>query len=334
MIKGMQEIEAVLAKVKARFEQVEGGLKSVVFVACGGSLASSYPARYLLNAESTHLHVAGYNSSEFVGATPKCVGKNSLVIGTSTKATAETVEALKKAHSLGAVTIGLTGYADSLTAQSAEYFLTYYHADEWYADPSVVHCNSQGTALKIAFWLLKEYDHYANYEKALEAFEKMPGIYSGAHETMKTVAAKFAMDYKDDEIWNVLGSGAAWEAVYADAFCFFQEMQTVHCVPTHSGEYFHGAFETTDKNLAILLLKSVGRTRTLDERAEQFLDQFAGHHFVVDAEKLGLDKLDESVAEYFNALLIHPITKQLITALGDVRMHPMSYRRYMWKFSY
>jgi len=31
---------------------------------------------------------------------------------------------------------------------------------------------------------------------------------------------------------------------------------------------------------------------------------------------------------------MHPISKQMIAAMGDVRMHPMSYRRYMWKFDY
>ena len=99
------------------------------------------------------------------------------MIGTSTKATAETVEAIRVANEKGAVTVGLSGYPDSLTAQTARYYITYYHADEWYQDPTLVHCNSQGTALKIAFWLLKEYCGYTHYEAALEAFEKMPEIY-------------------------------------------------------------------------------------------------------------------------------------------------------------
>ena len=111
-------------------------------------------------------------------------------------------------------------------------------------------------------------------------------------------------------------------------------MQTVHCVPCHSGEYFHGAFETTDENLAVLLLKGVGRTRPLDERAERFLEQFGGHHYILDAAQYGLDQMDPAVAEYFNALIIHPLTKQFISALAEIRMHPMSYRRYMWKFDY
>ena len=102
MIKGMQEVIDVMTKAKADLDK-NGGLKQVIFVACGGSFASSYPARFLLNQESS-IRVQGYNSSEFVNATPKNVDKNTLVIGTSTKATAETVEALKVAKAKGAVT--------------------------------------------------------------------------------------------------------------------------------------------------------------------------------------------------------------------------------------
>ena len=307
MIKGMQQVEAVMEQAKARLD-ANGGLKQIIFVACGGSFSSSYPARYLLNQEGS-IRVQGYNSSEFVNATPKSVDKNTLVIGTSTKATAETVEAIKVARARGAVTIGLSGYADSLTAQTAEFYITYYHGDEWYEDPSLV-------------------------QAAMEAFEMLPEIYGKAHESVKEDAALFALTYQNDKIFNVLSSGAAWEVSYSDAFCFFQEMQTVHCVPVHSGEYFHGAFETCDKDLAIVLFKSVGRTRPLDERAERFLRKFAGHHWIIDAEKLGLGRMNGHVAEYFNALLLHPISKQFIAAMGDVRMHPMSYRRYMWKFDY
>ena len=280
MIKGMQEMCQVMEDVKKELDK-NGGLKQVIFVACGGSLASSYPARYLLNQEST-LKIQGCNSNEFVYATPRTVDKNTLVIATSTKATDETVQALNVANARGAVTIGLSGYADSLTAKTAKYFLTYYHGDEWYEDSSLIHCNSQGTTLKIAFWLLREYEGYLAYEKAIEAFEQMPELYQKAFQKVREDAALFAMRYKDDKIWNVISSGTAWEVSYSDAFCFFQEMQAVHCVPVHSGEYFHGAFETCDKDLAILLFKSVGRTRPLDQRAQRFYQK---HGFVKIGEE-------------------------------------------------
>lgn len=332
MVKGLQEVTDVIGKAKADLEK-DGGLKQVVFVACGGSLASSYPARYLLNHEGS-IRVQGLNSGEFVNATPSNIGKGTLVIGTSTKATAETVEALKIANEKGAVTIAFSGSADSDTAKQGRYMVTYNHADEWYNDPSLVHTNSMGTALKAAFVLLKEYENYPYFDQAVKAFEQLEEIYGKAYEKTREDAARFAMTYKDDTVWNVLASGSAWETAYADAFCFFEEMQTVHCVPVHAGEYFHGPFETTDQNLAVLLFKSAGKTRPVDERAERFLDKFCGRHWVVDAKELGLDRIDTHVVDYFNASLFHPLSKQMIAAMGDVRMHPMTYRRYMWKFDY
>ena len=332
MVKGLQEVSGVVKKALADLEK-NGGFEQIVFVACGGSLASSYPARFLLNQEGK-TRVQHYNASEFVNATPNNINNKTLVVGTSTKATAETVEALKVANEKGAVTIALSGSDDSETARAGRYVVTYNHADEWYQDATLVHTNSIGTALKLGFVLLKETEDYPYYEQAVKGFEQLESIYGQAHAHIREDAALFAMTYKDDTVWNVMSSGAAWEVSYSDAFCFFQEMQTVHCVPVHSGEYFHGAFETTDKDLAILLFKSVGRTRPVDERAERFLNKFGGHHWIVDAKELGLDAIDSHVAEYFNASLLHPISKQMITAMGDVRMHPMSYRRYMWKFDY
>lgn len=125
MIKGMQEVSYAVEQVKDAFSKREGGLNTICFVACGGSLGASYPARYMLNAESRTLRILGMNSSEFVQATPKCIGENSLVIGISTKATPETVAALKVASGAGAATIALTGYEESATAQAAQHALIY-----------------------------------------------------------------------------------------------------------------------------------------------------------------------------------------------------------------
>ena len=54
MIKGMQEVIQVMEQAKAALE-ANGGLNQVVFVACGGSLASSYPARYRSEEHTSEL---------------------------------------------------------------------------------------------------------------------------------------------------------------------------------------------------------------------------------------------------------------------------------------
>jgi fructoselysine 6-phosphate deglycase len=329
----MNKIIEVIEKVQKEFE-ARGGLKNVCFTACGGSLAAMYSAYYLLSREAVTFSCDSFNSSEFVHTLPKFVGKNSLVIGTSTKATPETVEAIKTANAAGAVTIGLTGAADSLTASAAMYSIVYNHKDQWNEDPSLVVTNSQSTALKIAFELLHRYENYAYYDKALEAFQAMGGIYREASRKIADRKISFALEYQDDEVFNVIGSGNLYATAYVDSVCFLQEMQQRHAVTVHGGEYFHGPFETTGKTLPIILLMGVGRTRALDERVKRFLDTFGGRVTIIDAEELGLARLDKNIAEYFNGVLIHPLTKQYIQEMANIRQHPMSYRRYMWKTEY
>ena len=45
--------------------------------------------------------------------------------------------------------------------------------------------------------------------------------------------------------------------------CHLIEMQQRNACLIHSGEYFHGPFETTGKGVAIVLLMSTGRTLSL-----------------------------------------------------------------------
>ncbi len=329
----MKNVIEIVNKVRADLD-ARGGLKQIYFVACGGSLAAMYPAKFMLESESFSLTVGLFNSNEFVHAAPKALGYNSLVILTSTKATPETVEAIRKANEQGAVTIGLTGYVDSLTAKTARYSLVYNHKDEWNTDSSLVCTNSQSTALKLAFEILHQFENYKYYDKAVEAFSLMGDIYAEASRKIRDRKIAFALDCQDNEIFNVIGSGALYASVYIDSFCFLQEMQQRHSVPIHSGEYFHGPFETTQKSLPIILLMGVGRTRPLDERVLKFLNKFASRVIVLDADELGLSQLDEHVAEYFNSVLISPISKQYIEELANIRKHPMTYRRYMWKTEY
>ena len=52
-----------------------------------------------------------------------------------------------------------------------------------------------------------------------------------------------------------------------------EEMQWIHSSAIHSGEYFHGPFEITDKDVPFIMMMSTGRTRALDQRALDFLQQ-------------------------------------------------------------
>lgn len=322
------EIKEIIMEIKKKMDAA-GGLKAVYFVACGGSQAAIYPAKFLIQSEAKNIETAIYNSNEFNYATPKALDNRCICIICSLKATEETVKAVEKANEMGAVTIAMTGFTDTLMAKTGQYVVTYSNGDE-----QIYSQANQAKVLKLGFEILHQFEDYENYDKAMAAYDQIDEIIDEAKVNMLPAMQKFANDFKDDEIFYVLASGALAGTGYTMACCHFMEMQCKHAVYVHSGEYFHGPFETTDKEVAMVLLKSVGRTRFLDERAETFMKKYAEHYIVIDADEAGVSKIDPAVAEFFNSVVMIPIERYFVYQMSLVRGRSMDDRRYMWKVEY
>lgn len=321
-------IKQIISEVKEKID-ANGGLKAVYFVACGGSQAAIYPGNYALQSEAKNISTALYNSNEFVHTTPAALDNRCIVVCCSLKATAETVEALKVANSRGATTIAMTGSPDTLMAQTGQYVVVYSNGDEQiYSDAN------QANALKIAFEILYQFEGHDKYDAAMKAYDEIDTIIETAKEKLLPKAQQFAKSFHNDEIFYVLGSGPLYGTAYTMSSCHFMEMQWKHAVTVHSGEYFHGPFETTDKKTAMVLLKSSGKTRPLDDRVEVFLKEYAKRYIIIDANEVGLDRIDERIAEYFNSVIMVPLERFFVYQLSLITNHSMDHRRYMWKVNY
>jgi fructoselysine 6-phosphate deglycase len=322
------EIKEIIEIIKRKMD-VAGGLKAVYFVACGGSLAAIYSAKFLIQSEARNIATAIYSSNEFNYAMPESLDNRCICISCSLKATEETVRAVEKANEAGAVTIAMTGMSDTLMAKTGQYVVTYSNGDE-----QVYSQANQAKALKLGFEILYQFEGYKDYDKAMAAYSQIDEIVAGAKKSMLPSMQKFAREFKDDEVFYVLASGALSGTGYTMSCCHLMEMQCRHAVFLHSGEYFHGPFETTDKEVAMVLLKSVGRTRFLDERAERFLKKYADHYIVIDADQAGVSKIDPAVAEYFNSVVMVPLERYFVYQMSLIRNRSMDDRRYMWKVEY
>lgn len=139
---------------------------------------------------------------------------------------------------------------------------------------------------------------------------------------------------QDEKLFYILSSGASYGHAYGFAICSLMEMQWLHAAPIHSGEYFHGPFEVTNKETPFILLMNEGRTRAMDERALAFLTKYAEKVEVVDAKELGIGVLPPSVVEFFNPVLFYSIMCEYRSALADIRQHPLDTRRYMGLVEY
>ena len=319
-----QTVKEIIAEIKQALE-AKGGLKHVYFVACGGSKAAIFPGLYLLQSEAKTFGATTYTSNEFVHATPKELDERCIAVICSLKATPETVEAVKTANAAGAVSIAMTGSMETGMAKVGQYVVTYSNGDDQvYSD------SNQSNSLRIGFELLHQFEGWANYDKAMDAY----ALIDEAKQELLPAAQAWAAKVKDEPVFYVLASGSNYGVAYSMCCCHFMEMQWKHAVCLHTGEYFHGPFETTDKQLPMILLMGEGRTRALDERCLKFLQTYAENFITIDFAKINKGRIDPSVVEFFNPVVMIPVERYYVSQMAELRGHSMDERRYMWKVEY
>ncbi|MCO6559388.1 MAG: SIS domain-containing protein [Bifidobacterium sp.] len=308
----------------------EGKLSEVYFVACGGSLVDMYVSDYFIKAESKKLTSGWYTANEFVHVPPARLGKTSVVILCShSGSTPETVEAAKVAHKAGAQTVGLTYNKKAALLPESDYSFVY----EW-GNEREVRNNPMAIMLDLTVSIVHELEGYGHYDVFRKGMDIIDTVVGNAEDEVLPRTKEFAERYKDEPMFYVLASGASYGHAYGFAICSLMEMQWLDAAPIHSGEFFHGPFEVTDKDTPFIMAMGLGRTRDLDERALKFLGKYAEKVEVVDAKELGLDLIDDSVSEYFNPILFYSVLSKYRFALSQVHDHDLDARRYMGKVEY
>lgn len=308
----------------------KGGLKSVYFVGCGGSLASQQCGFMLVeNCNASGLATGHVNSNEFVHAMPRTVNAHSIVIVTSMKATAESVEALRAAKARGAYTIAITGGPETLMARTADGFVVYTHSENWTCAQ-----HSQAMSVRIGAEILRQFEGWEGYEAIVEALNSLNERYDRVKTAFTPMAIRFALDHRQETLYHIFSCGTMYGAGYGAAYCHLMEMQQLNAIPVNSSEYFHGFFESTTPELPSVIFMNLGSTRALDERALRFLKQFSAKLTVLDAADFGLEDVDPAIVEYIAPLITSPLFRMFVERLSIERRHPMTLRRYMWQFDY
>ena len=322
------EIKQIITEIKQKLD-TKGGLKHVYFVACGGSKAAIFPGLYLLQCEAKTFSATTYTSNEFVHATPKELDERCVAVICSLKATPETVKAVETANAKGAITIAMTGSMETGMAKVGQYVVVYSNGA-----PQVYSNSNQACSLRIGFELLHQIEGWDKYDKAMDAYQYINEIVDEAKKECLPAAQAWAEKEKDEPIFYVLASGSNYGVAYSMCCCHFMEMQWKHAVCLHTGEYFHGPFETTDKKLPMVLIMGEGRTRALDERCLKFLKTYAENFIVIDFKELNKGRIDPDVVEFFNPVVLIPIERYYVFQMSQVTGHSMDERRYMYKVEY
>lgn len=332
--RGEGEEMSIQAEVADVIESVleEHEIRRVVWVGAGGSFAGHWAANYFLQRESSTIVTEMHTSGEFVLAPPPYVNEGCLCVVTSMRGTPETCEAARVARERGAATIALYVEESQLTAV-CDHKIRY---ESIALDESRTERVNSSVALQIAMTLLARTEGYADFEKAMAAFDAADAIYRRAVERTRPLAEAWARRVAGERIIYVLGSGPAYGSAYIFSICNIEEMLQIDSPTVNCCEFFHGPFEVVDEAKPVFLLLSVGRCRAADERALTFLRRYAGESLhVLDGMSIGLGDLPEEVSEYFNHVLFSPILNNVyMRALSAATHKDYMTRRYMWRVEY
>lgn len=326
-MKIQDEVAQVIEKVLEDHE-----IRRVVWVAAGGSNGGHWPANYFMEHESRGIATEMYTSAEFAYAPPAYIDEHTLAVITSMRGTAETCVAARVAKDLGAAIVALY-VEDSELTQAADFKIKY---ESVALDESRTERVNSSIALQLAMALVNQMEGYANYDKAMAAFDVVDAIYRKAVAYAQPLAAAWAKRMASQKTIYVMGSGPAYGAAYIFSICNIEEMLQLDSPTINSCEFFHGPFEVVDKAKPIFLIMGVGRTRPCDERALTFLKRYAGENlYVLDGKELGLNDLPDDVSEYFNHVIFAPILNNVyMRALSKATNKDYMTRRYMWKVEY
>lgn len=321
-----RQIEALAAAVASR------NIRHVWVVACGGSLATLDPFRYILTAETDKVSAAAVNAAEFAAELPKGLGEDCLVVlNSQSGTTAETVRAAQLAKERGALTAAYTTVPASPLEQAVD-FPIYYYDDP--VNPYPLLLSIFPEVYQTVFALLDVWEGTKRLPIMETAMENLEEVCGRATASFKPEALEFAANHRTEPIIYTVSAGLDRCIAYILTNCSFMESVWRHSSPLHAGELFHGACEAIDKETAVVAFLGIGPWRSVEERAVKFLQRVTDKLTVLDAAALDLTGIPAEVQDIVAPLVLHAIASDYCLRLSQRLGHPMSSRRYMGIMKY
>lgn len=307
-------------------------IRHVCVVSCGGSLATLYPFKYLMERETARVSTGAYSANEFACDPPRLVDEHCLVVlNSQSGGTPETVRAAELAKARGALTAGFTTVPDSALARTVDFPIWYYDDP---VNPYPLLLSIFPEVYQTVFALLDAIEgtqRLPDMERAMEALE---GVCNRAVEQYRPQARAFAEAHRAEPVVYTVSAGLDLCIAYILTNCSFMESVWRHSSPVHAGEFFHGACEAFSEDTPVVAFLGLGPWRPVEERAVKFLQRITKKLTVLDAAALDLDALPEWTRPYAAPLVLHALASDDCLQLSYRLGHPMSSRRYMGVMQY
>lgn len=312
-------------------DAASGGIKTLFFVGCGGSLYASSPVGDVMIAKGQSVVTYRMDSNEFVYGPPATLGSDSLVVvGSHTGTTPETIKAIEVARAHGArAVLAITRDPDSPLAAGADHAFTYGSTHTVW-EPKQIYLAQIGHGALLASGDETQTEHDA----ALNGYSGLAGAILDAIATSDDYFAELAAELAKQPVIYVLGAGPAEDVARCLSMCYLQEMQWLDSAAFNAGEFFHGAFEVITDQTGVVLFLGLDRSRPIAERARTFLAKYARRAWTVDLADLALPGIPEPYRGEVGPIVLGALASRIAQHFEAVTGHDLDMRRYMHKVEY
>ncbi len=309
-------------------ELARGGVKNIFLVGCGAPNREMGAIKYFLDRDAKKLETYLYFPAEFIDQAPAKLGPDSLVIlATHSGTTPEMIKAAEYLKTINCKTVGVTQKADSPLAKNVQYPLLYEDHEHGYTAKFMI-------ILAFLAGVMKELEDWKLYDKIMTSLDALPSAMVDAAEANEKRATEDARLYKDDDFMMIMGSGPNYCSAYVFGMCILMEMQWMHTFTGEAAEFFHGPFEVLEHTTPVLLFKGEDGSRPIAERVEAFSKKFTERLMIYDSKDYEMKGIDPEVRAIVAPMILEAAVDRFAQHLAVWHNHPLTTRRYMWKFEY
>lgn len=309
-------------------ELAKQGIKRVFLVGCGAPNREMGAIKYWMDRDMKEIETYLYFPAEFTNQSPAKLGADSLVVLASHSGTTpEVVAAAEFLKDYPCKVVGVTQFEDSPLAKNVPYPLIYGESKHGYFAKFII-------IMALLAAVMKEIENWPLYEKVMTSLDALPSAMVDAQEANEKRATEDSRLYKDDDFVMVMGSGPTYANAYVFGVCILMEMQWMHTFTGEAAEFFHGPFEVVDQNTPVMLFMGEDPSRPVSERVLRFCKKFTERIMVYDSKDFKMKGVDPEVRAIFAPFILEAAAGRFADHLAVWHNHPLSTRRYMWKFEY
>ena len=313
----------IIPQVEKFVDQVcSNGYSNIFYIGIGGTVLYANQMMHIAKQLGSKLPLFIENAADFnLVGNPFFDERSIVVIESISGDTKEVVEAVDKAHALGAKVIGDVEKEGTPLYEKSDYLVTtvgggYYF---WYT---------------VTLRFMKNAGQFDKYDQFFQEIVHMPDNVVQIYKDADADAKAYAEQYCDEPLTYLVGAGNLEDWAVCYGMCIMEEMQWMRTRPISAANFFHGTLEVIERDIPVILIKGEDMARPQMERVEKFVNTISAKVIVFDTKNFKLEGISQEFRGMLSPIVMRSAFQRINVHLEHCRRHPLPIRRYYRRLDY